>query len=80
MGQKPWAKVTRPEYLPTLERGERLPQPSACPANVYGLMLSTWEWEADRRPTFAECVLFLQTVNIYANGTVRDLGALLHSK
>ena len=79
MGQTPWAKVTREAYLPTLERGERLPQIPACPANVYGLMLSTWEWEADRRPAFAECHLFLQTVNTYANGTIRDLGALLHA-
>ncbi|KJE90703.1 TKL protein kinase [Capsaspora owczarzaki ATCC 30864] len=77
MGQVPWAKVEREQYLVGLERGDRLPHPRDCPAQLYSLMLTTWEWEPSARPSFADCVLLLQQGRS-PRGTVRDLGALVH--
>ncbi|XP_011270898.1 hypothetical protein, variant [Capsaspora owczarzaki ATCC 30864] len=77
MGQAPWANVEREQYLVGLERGDRLPQPRDCPAQLYSLMLTTWEWEPSARPSFADCVLLLQQGRS-PSGTVRDLGALVH--
>ena len=77
MGQAPWANVEREQYLVGLERGDRLPQPRDCPAQLYSLMLTTWEWEPSARPSFADCVLLLQQGRS-PRGTVRDLGALVH--
>ncbi|XP_004341840.1 neurotrophin receptor B xTrkB-beta [Capsaspora owczarzaki ATCC 30864] len=76
MGQAPWANVEREQYLVGLERGDRLPQPRDCPAHLYSLMLTTWEWEPSARPSFADCVLLLQQGRS-PSGTVRDLGAMV---
>ncbi|KJE91376.1 TKL protein kinase, variant 1 [Capsaspora owczarzaki ATCC 30864] len=79
MGQPPWADVERDQYLVGLKRGDRLPQPPTCPAQLYSLMLATWEWDPSARPSFADCVGLLQPLRP-PRGSVRDLGALVRGR
>lgn len=44
--------ITNRDFLEKLEMGFRHEKPDNCPENVYKLMLSCWNKEPTKRPTF----------------------------
>lgn len=44
----------------SLKYGKRLERPCRCPSSIYELMLSCWEWDEKKRPTFAELLYLLE--------------------
>lgn len=40
------------EVLEKVEGGYRMPKPDSCPDALFNIMLSTWNHEAEKRPTF----------------------------
>ncbi|XP_019855617.1 PREDICTED: ephrin type-A receptor 4-B-like isoform X2 [Amphimedon queenslandica] len=52
LGQKPFQNKTNQETLRQIEDGYRLPPPPGCPRSLYELMISCWNPEASRRPSF----------------------------
>ncbi|XP_065183463.1 tyrosine-protein kinase JAK2-like [Sycon ciliatum] len=53
-GQKPYKGKGGQEVLGLLEEGHRLDQPEECPAKVYAVMQTCWQYRPDDRPTFAQ--------------------------
>ncbi|KAI2658692.1 Receptor tyrosine-protein kinase erbB-2 [Labeo rohita] len=55
-GMKPYDLIPAREIPDLLERGERLPQPFICTADVYMIMVKCWMIDPDSRPRFKELV------------------------
>uniref|UniRef100_A0A0K0FWS7 non-specific protein-tyrosine kinase n=1 Tax=Strongyloides venezuelensis TaxID=75913 RepID=A0A0K0FWS7_STRVS len=56
-GEIPWAGYTGAEILIAVDiKKERLPCPSACPTDLYQLLLRCWNHEQHKRPTFSDLV------------------------
>lgn len=53
-GEIPYGDRKGAEAIQSIDNGERLPKPPSCPDHVYDIMMKCWEFEADKRPTFAE--------------------------
>jgi serine/threonine protein kinase len=51
-GELPYQSMTNKEALDAVAQGYRLPSPSACPENIYQVMLSCWKENAEDRPSF----------------------------
>ncbi|XP_047111366.1 activated Cdc42 kinase Ack isoform X1 [Schistocerca piceifrons] len=52
-GEEPWPGLDGAQILRKVDReGERLPQPNACPPEMYRLMLQCWAAVPSDRPTF----------------------------
>ncbi|NWX95209.1 SRMS kinase, partial [Nothoprocta ornata] len=52
-GQVPYeGRMTNQETVRQITRGYRLPRPSSCPAEIYGIMLECWNGNTERRPSF----------------------------
>ena len=66
-GKKPNICETEQQFVQQgyhrLKKGERLPQPPGCLAEIYQLMRDCWEETPERRPEFTDCVARL--VQIY---------------
>lgn len=62
-GKKPYKGLRGKQVLEVLEKGGRLDQPRDCPVELYQLMLSCWDMEEDRRPSFRE--VYTETKQIY---------------
>ncbi|XP_077485560.1 activated Cdc42 kinase [Amblyomma americanum] len=59
-GQEPWVGLSGAQILQRIDQlGERLPQPEACPGDVYQLMLQCWAHAPADRPTFPALKDFL---------------------
>lgn len=59
-GEEPWISYNGAQILKKIDQeGERLPQPQACPSNIYQLMLQCWALKPSDRPTFASLKEFL---------------------
>lgn len=69
----PYKNVHPADLLVYLEKGNRLECPSTCMnlPTLYDWMLCCWEMEASSRPSFTECVTFLQ--KLIESATVKDL-------
>ena len=44
-------------------KGNRLSQPKSCPETIYKIMLSCWEEDPAKRPTFADIYHQLQALS-----------------
>lgn len=53
--------------IKAIDSGERLLQPAACPDRIYDVMKQCWEFDADRRPTFAELLGIFSKDSSYVN-------------
>jgi serine/threonine protein kinase len=52
-GEEPWAGLNGSQILRKIDReSERLPQPDACPDDVYSIMMQCWARVPTDRPTF----------------------------
>ncbi|NXD13283.1 SRMS kinase, partial [Nothocercus nigrocapillus] len=51
-GQIPYEGMTNQETVRQITRGYRLPRPSCCPAEIYGIMLECWNGNTEERPSF----------------------------
>ncbi|NXA34359.1 SRMS kinase, partial [Eudromia elegans] len=52
-GQIPYeGRMTNQETVRQITRGYRLPRPSSCPAEIYGIMLECWSGNTEERPSF----------------------------
>uniref|UniRef100_A0A8B9FHT3 Tyrosine-protein kinase n=1 Tax=Amazona collaria TaxID=241587 RepID=A0A8B9FHT3_9PSIT len=51
-GQIPYEGMTNQETVRQITRGYRLPRPSSCPPEIYGIMLECWSGNTEERPTF----------------------------
>ncbi|XP_044842558.1 tyrosine-protein kinase Srms isoform X2 [Mauremys mutica] len=51
-GQTPYEGMTNQETIQQISMGYRLPRPSTCPPEIYGVMLECWKANAEERPTF----------------------------
>ncbi|KAL5013664.1 hypothetical protein ScPMuIL_007934, partial [Solemya velum] len=59
-GQEPWMGYNGSQILQKIDvDGERLSQPSFCPADIYQLMLQCWAYKPQDRPTFVALKDFL---------------------
>uniref|UniRef100_A0A0N4Z3A7 non-specific protein-tyrosine kinase n=1 Tax=Parastrongyloides trichosuri TaxID=131310 RepID=A0A0N4Z3A7_PARTI len=62
-GEMPWAGYTGAQILIAVDsRKERLSCPSACPTDLYQLLLRCWNHEPQKRPTFGDLVQRLPDV------------------
>ncbi|GBP42853.1 Activated CDC42 kinase 1 [Eumeta japonica] len=60
-GEEPWMGLNGSEILKlTMREGQRLSAPSACPPDVYMLMMQCWDLNPKERPTFADILRYLQ--------------------
>lgn len=53
--------------IKAIDSGERLPQPAACPHRIYEVMKQCWEFDAEKRPTFAELLNTFSKYSSYVN-------------
>ncbi|CAF1244712.1 unnamed protein product, partial [Didymodactylos carnosus] len=60
------------KVLKFLLSGRRLPQPAACPNNVYRLMLKCWELDKQARPTFSKIMKYLRHYSFDFNQTSQN--------
>jgi serine/threonine protein kinase len=51
-GEIPYQFMSNKEATEAVTQGYRLPSPSACPQDVYQVILSCWNEDADDRPSF----------------------------
>lgn len=79
-GQEPWVGLSGAQILQRIDQlGERLPQPEACPGDVYQLMLQCWAHAPADRPTFPALKDFLLEARppvLRALRTVQETGRL----
>jgi len=52
-GKLPYMGMSNDEVIEKVTSGYRLPAPANCPTEVYNMMLSCWESDTEKRPTFA---------------------------
>ncbi|CAB3409355.1 unnamed protein product [Caenorhabditis bovis] len=56
-GEMPWKSKSGAQILELIDRKkELLPRPTACPEDMYDMMVETWTHQYQDRPTFAEIV------------------------
>ncbi|XP_068629380.1 activated Cdc42 kinase Ack isoform X1 [Battus philenor] len=61
-GEEPWIGLNGSEILRLIMReGQRLSAPSACPPDVYMLMMQCWDLNPKERPTFAGIQRYMET-------------------
>ena len=53
-GVKPFVGIKNDEVISKIELGERLPLPPECPASLFRLMNSLWQYDPQDRPHFTE--------------------------
>ncbi|KAF1753983.1 hypothetical protein GCK72_020540 [Caenorhabditis remanei] len=58
LGKMPYDGVE--DVLKYLERGRRLPKPEYCHQEIYNFMLTCWNMDPEKRPTFSDCVNFFE--------------------
>jgi serine/threonine protein kinase len=68
-GELPYQSMSNREAIDAVARGYRLPSPTACPENVYQVMLSCWKESAEDRPSFEVFNQFSEFSNLlnYSN-------------
>ena len=64
------------EVLEQVEDGYRMPKPDGCPDALFNIMLSTWNRETEKRPTFEYLKSTLEDYYVSAaEGAYREPGA-----
>ena len=58
----PYVGMSNGETSQKVIEGYRLPQPSSCPEDIYQLMLSCWNGEPDKRPSFSSILESLNEI------------------
>ncbi|XP_017782286.1 PREDICTED: tyrosine-protein kinase shark [Nicrophorus vespilloides] len=66
-GEHPYGEQKGAEAIQAITRGERLEQPEKCPNHIYKIMRSCWEYEAEKRPTFANLYELFSSDSHYIN-------------
>lgn len=61
-GRVPYPRIPRAEVVPYVENGHRMEAPEGCPPEVYELMQMSWELDPEKRPTFSEVLLKLESI------------------
>ncbi|XP_078054243.1 megakaryocyte-associated tyrosine-protein kinase [Mustelus asterias] len=51
-GRAPYPKLSLTDLSDKVEKGYRMECPEKCPASVYNMMKSCWEYDPGKRPTF----------------------------
>ncbi|KAG6452738.1 epidermal growth factor receptor isoform X2 [Manduca sexta] len=60
-GEEPWIGLNSSEILRLIMReGQRLTAPTACPPDIYMLMMQCWDLNPKERPTFAGIFRYLE--------------------
>nr|CAG4649333.1 EOG090X06CC [Scapholeberis mucronata]SVE93621.1 EOG090X06CC [Scapholeberis mucronata] len=74
-GQVPYPGMHNREVIENVEKGYRMPKPvnNPLPDALYRLMLSCWEAEPDKRPTFEFLHHFLEDFNITSEVPYREV-------
>ncbi|XP_050667996.1 activated Cdc42 kinase Ack-like isoform X2 [Leptidea sinapis] len=79
-GDEPWIGLNGSEILRLIMReGQRLSPPSACPPDVYMLMMQCWDLNPKDRPTFAGILRYMEMNNFetaIANLSYRKQGQM----
>ena len=74
-GQAPYFGLTNPEVILKVKQGYRMPQPSTCPDNLYGMMRKCWQGEPESRPTFQTLLTHLKYLSAdSSNSTSQNSG------
>ncbi|KAK7868921.1 hypothetical protein R5R35_014230 [Gryllus longicercus] len=60
LGQQPYPARTNLEVLHYVRNGGRLSRPNNCPDQLHHLMLKTWSYNPENRPTFKYCLETLE--------------------
>ncbi|KPJ06202.1 Activated CDC42 kinase 1 [Papilio machaon] len=61
-GEEPWMGLNGSEILRLIMReGQRLSSPTACPPDIYMLMMQCWDLNPKERPTFAGIQRYMET-------------------
>ncbi|XP_020798316.1 tyrosine-protein kinase shark [Drosophila serrata] len=67
LGAPPYGDISNVDAIKLVDSGERLPQPSLCPAYIYAVMQSCWKERPKDRPTFAYLMEFFARDPDYQN-------------
>ena len=57
MGQSPYPGKSLPEVITFVTSGKILPRTQEIPSIIYEIMLSCWQQDPEKRPSFSELVL-----------------------
>ncbi|XP_072321805.1 tyrosine-protein kinase Fes/Fps isoform X2 [Eucyclogobius newberryi] len=63
LGMTPYTSFTNQQTRDQVEKGYRMPAPSACPAEISRIMSTCWEYEPQKRPSFK--ILRAELASIY---------------
>ena len=61
-GSMPYVGMSNGETSQKVIEGYRLPQPPSCPDDIYKLMLSCWNAEPEKRPSFSSILVSLNEI------------------
>ncbi|XP_063409092.1 platelet-derived growth factor receptor alpha-like [Mytilus trossulus] len=78
-GNVPYRGITNMEYLERLEMGFRHEKPDNCPENIYEIMLSCWNKEPSKRPTFEYLFNYFDDYEVYAEFQKEEIDKYLRS-
>ncbi|XP_017078273.1 tyrosine-protein kinase Shark [Drosophila eugracilis] len=67
LGAPPYGEISNVDAIKLVDSGERLPQPSLCPAYIYAVMQSCWKERPKDRPTFVYLTEFFARDPDYQN-------------
>lgn len=66
-GKQPYGDLRGVEVIQLIEKGDRLPQSSSCPNEVYQIMVRCWAYLPKDRPTFKELMEIFSSDPEYMN-------------
>lgn len=79
-GKVPWGMaVDNSQVSQMVLSGQRLPQPSNCPEDLYSLLLKCWSRRQEDRPNFEEVLLHLAQVRKSMGGETSTMIMLMSS-
>ncbi|EDV98232.1 tyrosine-protein kinase Shark [Drosophila grimshawi] len=67
LGAPPYGDILNKDAIELVDNGQRLPQPDLCPAYIYAVMHSCWQYHPRERPTFAYLMEFFSRDPEYQN-------------
>ncbi|XP_064537903.1 tyrosine-protein kinase Shark [Drosophila montana] len=67
LGAPPYGDISNVDAIKLVDSGQRLPQPNICPAYIYAVMQSCWNYHPKERPTFAYLMEFFSRDPEYQN-------------
>ncbi|CBY20990.1 unnamed protein product [Oikopleura dioica] len=73
-GRTPYPGMNNRQVLDFVERGERMTKPNQCPPHLWEIIMSCWQEQAERRPTFEALQNQLEDFFIGAEKQYADTG------